>query len=110
MILAAVYLLWAYQRVVFGEVTNEKNRALPDCSARERLILWPLCVMILWMGIGSPLFLSRTETASQQVLEQMKRPQMPELANVAAPPKGAVSSAPAQPQQVQAAQKGTGQK
>ncbi|MCL4522730.1 MAG: NADH-quinone oxidoreductase subunit M [Acidobacteria bacterium] len=80
-ILAAVYLLWAYQRVAFGDVTHEKNRALPDCSPRERLILWPLCVLILWMGIGSPLFLSRTEKASTQVIEQMKRPQMPELAS-----------------------------
>ncbi|HEV8383828.1 MAG TPA: NADH-quinone oxidoreductase subunit M [Candidatus Acidoferrales bacterium] len=79
-IFSAVYLLWAYQRVVFGEVTVEKNRALPDCSARERLILWPLCVMILWMGVGSPLFLSRTETTSHRVIEQMKRPQTPQLA------------------------------
>jgi len=61
-------------------VTSEKNRALPDCSARERLILWPLCLMILWMGIGSPLFFSRTEKASTQVIEQMKRPQMPAFA------------------------------
>jgi NADH-quinone oxidoreductase subunit M len=97
-ILAAVYLLWAYQRVAFGDVTSEKNRALPDCSARERLILWPLCVMILWMGIGSPLFLSRTEKASTQVIEQMKRPQMPELARDVSPNK------------TQAAQKGTGPK
>jgi NADH-quinone oxidoreductase subunit M len=109
-ILAAVYLLWAYQRVAFGEVTSGKNRALPDCSARERLILWPLCVMILWMGIGSPLFLSRTEIASQQVLEQMKRPQTPALAHVTAPPEGVASNTSTQPKAVQAAHKGTGPK
>ncbi|MBI1750652.1 MAG: NADH-quinone oxidoreductase subunit M [Acidobacteria bacterium] len=108
-ILAAVYLLWAYQRVAFGEVTVEKNRVLPDCSPRERLILWPLCVMILWMGIGSPVFLSRTETASQQVIEQMKRPQMPALAGT----RGAVPQlrdAPAGAESATAVQQGAGPK
>ncbi len=109
-ILAAVYLLWAYQRVAFGEVTLEKNRALPDCSARERLILWPLCVLILWMGIGSSLFLSRTETASQQVIEQMKRPQTPQLANAEAATKDAVTNALTQSQQVPATPHRTGSK
>jgi NADH-quinone oxidoreductase subunit M len=79
-IFAAVYLLWAYQRVIYGEATRATNRALPDCSPRERLIFWPLCIMILWMGVASPLFLSRTETATQTVLELMKRPQPPALA------------------------------
>jgi NADH-quinone oxidoreductase subunit M len=34
-ILAAIYLLWMYQRVMFGPITNEKNRGLPDISKRE---------------------------------------------------------------------------
>ena len=38
-VLAAVYLLWMYQRVFYGEITNEKNRTLPDCDWREKLIL-----------------------------------------------------------------------
>jgi NADH-quinone oxidoreductase subunit M len=74
-ILSAVYLLWAYQRVIYGGVTAEKNRSLPDMSLRERWMLIPICLLILLMGIGSPVFLSRTETTSRQVLEQMKRPQ-----------------------------------
>jgi NADH-quinone oxidoreductase subunit M len=74
-ILSAVYLLWAYQRVIYGDVTNERNSALPDLSPRERWMLLPVCLLILLMGVGSPIFLSRTELATQQVLEQMKRPQ-----------------------------------
>jgi NADH-quinone oxidoreductase subunit M len=74
-ILSAVYLLWAYQRVIYGNVTAEKNSALPDLSLRERWMLVPVCLLILLMGIGSPLFLSRTETTTHQILEQMKRPQ-----------------------------------
>jgi len=72
-ILSAVYLLWAYQRVFFGGVTLEKNRALADASRRERVILFALAAVMLWMGIGSPLFTRRIEASSQQVLEQMQR-------------------------------------
>jgi NADH-quinone oxidoreductase subunit M len=73
-IFSAVYLLWAYQRVFFGGITNEKNRALPDVSVRERTLLWVMAGMILFMGVASPLFTRRSETSVQQVLEQMSRP------------------------------------
>ncbi|HYL10933.1 MAG TPA: NADH-quinone oxidoreductase subunit M [Candidatus Acidoferrales bacterium] len=72
-ILSAVYLLWSYQRVFFGEVTSEKNRALPDVSPREKWILVAMAVVILWMGVGSPMFTRRFEASCQNVLEQMKR-------------------------------------
>src|SRR5207249_7425752 len=36
-ILSAVYMLWLYQRVIWGEVTNDKNRALPDLFSREKV-------------------------------------------------------------------------
>ena len=73
-ILSAVYLLWAYQRVIYGDVTNEKNRTLPDASRRERIILATLAVVILWMGIGSPLFTRRMEASTANLLNQMSRP------------------------------------
>jgi NADH-quinone oxidoreductase subunit M len=73
-ILSAVYLLWAYQRVIFGDVHLEKNRALPDASRRERIILAVMAVVILWMGIGSPLFTRRMEASTTGLLNQMRRP------------------------------------
>jgi NADH-quinone oxidoreductase subunit M len=73
-ILSAVYLLWAYQRVVFGTVTEEKNVALPDADARERGILAAVCVLILLMGVASPLITTRTEASLQHVLKLMERP------------------------------------
>jgi len=73
-ILSACYLLWSYQRVFFGDVTVEKNKTLPDVSARERWLLVTLAVIILWMGIGSVSITSRTAAASQAVLDQMPRP------------------------------------
>jgi NADH-quinone oxidoreductase subunit M len=72
-ILSACYLLWAYQRVFFGEVTVEKNRALPDASNREIGILVTMAVITLWMGIGSTFFTHRFAASSQNVLDQMQR-------------------------------------
>ena len=55
-VLSAIYLLWAYQRVALGEVTVEKNRTLPDASTRERIILVTMALVIIFMGVASPLF------------------------------------------------------
>src|ERR1700720_3600064 len=72
-ILSACYLLWAYQRVFFGEVTVEKNRTLPDISSREFGILATMAVLTLWMGVGSTFFTHRFAASSQNVLDQMQR-------------------------------------
>ena len=61
--LSAIYLLWAYQRVALGEVTVEKNRELPDANGRERLILATMAVVIIFMGVASPLFTRRMEAS-----------------------------------------------
>ncbi|HXZ10854.1 MAG TPA: NADH-quinone oxidoreductase subunit M [Candidatus Sulfotelmatobacter sp.] len=71
-VLSAIYLLWAYQRVALGEVTLEKNRALADASRRERIILTTLAIVILFMGVASPLFTRRMEASTIHVLEQMR--------------------------------------
>src|SRR5437879_11202142 len=75
-ILSACYLLWSYQRVFFGEITREKNRTLPDASAREKWILATMAVVTLWMGIGSTFITARTAAASQDVIDQVE-PQRP---------------------------------
>ena len=79
-ILSACYLLWSYQRVFFGEVTNQKNRELTDASTRERWILATIAVVMLWMGLGSPFFTKRFAAPCEAVLEQMNRSVMREVA------------------------------
>jgi len=69
-VLSAIYLLWAYQRVALGEVTVEKNRALPDASRRERVILVAVALAILFMGIASPLFTKRMAASVDNILDQ----------------------------------------
>jgi NADH-quinone oxidoreductase subunit M len=70
-ILAACYMLWMYQRVVFGEVTKPENENLTDLTAREKLVLLPLIVLIFWIGIFPKPFLERIEPAVTSVLERV---------------------------------------
>jgi NADH-quinone oxidoreductase subunit M len=84
-ILSACYLLWSYQRVFFGEVTHEKNRTLPDTSAREKWILVSVAVVTLWMGIGSVSFTWRFAASCQNVLDQMGPEQAQEAVAPAKP-------------------------
>jgi len=56
-VLGAAYLLWLYQRVMFGSVTNPANEHLPDLNAREYATLVPLVLLAFWIGIyPKPLF------------------------------------------------------
>src|SRR5271163_1408909 len=73
-ILSACYLLWSYQRVFFGEITHEKNKTLPDVSARERWILVTMAIVTLWMGIGSAYITHRTADASQAIIDRVEPP------------------------------------
>ena len=74
-IFSSVYLLWSYQRVFFGSLTQDKNGKLPDLDTRERGTLFVMAALMLWMGIGSPFFTRRTEAYTQNVLQLMQRPQ-----------------------------------
>jgi len=71
-IFAAVYLLWMYQRVVFGPVTREENRRLGDLSAREWVILAPVLALIFWIGVYPVAFTSKTEVSVQALITQVQ--------------------------------------
>jgi NADH-quinone oxidoreductase subunit M len=72
-ILAACYMLWMYQRVIFGKVTKPENERLTDLSAREKIILIPLVVFIFWIGIYPKPFFDRIEPAVRQVIAQVAK-------------------------------------
>jgi len=67
-ILSACYMLWMYQRVVFGPITHEENRGLADLTLRERLVFAPLLLLIFWMGVAPQPFLDRMRPALDQTL------------------------------------------
>ncbi|MCA9782146.1 MAG: NADH-quinone oxidoreductase subunit M [Candidatus Cloacimonetes bacterium] len=68
-IFAAVYILWMFQRVMYGPVSNPKNAELPDLSLRELAVFAPLLVLIFWIGIYPEPFLSRLNPAVDTVLQ-----------------------------------------
>jgi len=69
-ILSAVYMLWMYQRVIWGEITNAKNALLGDMNLRERLMIVPLLILIVWMGMYSGHFLRPMDAAVSRLLHQ----------------------------------------
>lgn len=68
-VLAAVYLLWAYQRVFHGEVTNDENRHIVDLNWREIGLLAPILGLILFIGVYPKPFLDRITPTAQQIAE-----------------------------------------
>ena len=71
-ILAAVYMLWMYQRVMFGPVTNEENLKLTDLNVREVGLLVPLVIFMVWIGIRPVDFLQYSEVQINELLETSK--------------------------------------
>lgn len=67
-IFAAVYLLWMYERVVWGKVTNPKLETLTDMNARELFVLIPILLFIVWIGIYPSTFTGLTQAASESIL------------------------------------------
>jgi NADH:ubiquinone oxidoreductase subunit 4 (subunit M) len=57
-----------YQRVFFGKVTHEVNRALPDLTSFERAALWPTAVVALAMGVAPLLWLGSIDPAVHNAL------------------------------------------
>lgn len=73
-IFAAVYLLWMYQRVVFGPVTNQKLVGLKDMNAREIFVLAPIFILIVWLGIYPTTFLKVSDRSTSKVVKLIYNP------------------------------------
>ena len=71
-ILSAVYMLWMFQRVMFGELDNPKNQKLLDLNAREIAIMVPLIVMIFVMGIYPKPFIDKMDPAIKKLVSQAR--------------------------------------
>jgi NADH-quinone oxidoreductase subunit M len=71
-IIAAMYLLGALQRIIFNPLAQPENERLPDLSARELAILVPLLACIVWLGVYPQPFLARMEPAARQFIELVR--------------------------------------
>jgi NADH-quinone oxidoreductase subunit M len=69
-ILAAVYMLWMFQRVMFGELDNPEIQSLKDLNLRKVIVLLPILLFIVWIGVYPKPFLNRIEKSVNHVLTQ----------------------------------------
>jgi NADH-quinone oxidoreductase subunit M len=70
-ILAAVYLLNMFRKVMFGPADGSVSGAISDASRREALIMLPLIVLMFWVGLYATPFLDAIEAGTQAVIQQV---------------------------------------
>ena len=71
-VLSAVYLLWMYQRVMFGAVTKVENQMLKDLSSREIVVLIPIALFVFWIGLYPSTFLEKTAASTKALVQQVE--------------------------------------
>jgi NADH-quinone oxidoreductase subunit M len=72
-ILSAAYMLWMFQRVNYGPVTNEENAHLPDLQPREWAVLVPIVALAILMGVMPNLFLRPIEPSVERILNHFNQ-------------------------------------
>ncbi|WP_455756884.1 NADH-quinone oxidoreductase subunit M [Sulfurimonas sp.] len=70
-IVGAIYMLAAYKKMFFGEVTNEKNRNLPDVNKKELFALIPLSIITVWLGIYPKPILEPINNSVESIVQLM---------------------------------------
>jgi NADH-quinone oxidoreductase subunit M len=70
-VLGATYMLYLYQRTMFGKVENPKNERLLDLSHREFATFAPLLILAVWMGLYPAPFLRRLDTSVQHIVSRV---------------------------------------
>ena len=71
-VLGAAYMLWLYQRVMFGTIKQEENRKLPDLTPRELATFVPLIILAFWIGLYPSPFLSYLHEPVNQIVEKVR--------------------------------------
>ncbi|PWU05254.1 MAG: Fe-S-binding domain-containing protein [Terriglobia bacterium] len=71
-VFGAAYLLWLYQRTMLGEVTNEKNRRLPDLSFREMAVFVPLIAWAFWIGVYPKPYFDVLRTPVTEIVQRVR--------------------------------------
>jgi NADH-quinone oxidoreductase subunit M len=67
-VLGAAYMLWLYQRTMFGKIENPKNEHLQDLNFREFATYAPLLILAVWIGLYPKPFIDRLQTSVDRVV------------------------------------------
>ncbi len=79
-IVGAIYMLAAYKKAFFGDVTNEKNKNLPDINKRELFGLIPLVIVAIWLGVYPKPVLGPINKSVASIVQLMHNKSQTELA------------------------------
>jgi NADH-quinone oxidoreductase subunit M len=71
-ILSAVYMMWMYQRVIFGKLDNPANKELKDMNRREIGLIIPIIIFIVWIGVYPSTFLDKSDKSVKSVIDRME--------------------------------------
>jgi NADH-quinone oxidoreductase subunit M len=71
-IIAAAYLLWAIQRILFNALDKRENEHVPDLNRRELLLMAPLLAGIIWLGVYPAPVLRRMQTSAEQFVRTVE--------------------------------------
>jgi len=77
-VLGAAYMLWLYQRTMFGTIDNPKNEGLADLNMRELATFVPLIILAVWIGLYPSPFLRRLETSVERVMTRVNADYAPQ--------------------------------
>ena len=72
-VLGAVYMLWLYQRTMFGKLDNPANEVLKDLNFREVMTLLPLTVLAFWIGLYPTPFFRILDEPVQRLVQQVNK-------------------------------------
>jgi NADH-quinone oxidoreductase subunit M len=72
-ILGAAYMLWAFQRVMFGELDKPENARISDINGREVAYMVPLVIMMIWIGVYPKPYLRSMEASVSYWLKQVQQ-------------------------------------
>ncbi len=78
-VLGAAYMLWLYQRTMFGAITNPKNEHMTDLNVREFATFIPLIILAVWIGLYPKPFLDRLHTSVDRVMVRVSRGYVPRI-------------------------------
>jgi NADH-quinone oxidoreductase subunit M len=87
-VFGAAYLLWLYQRTMLGQVTNDKNRNLPDLSLREWAVFLPLMIWAVWIGVYPKPYFDILDKPVSQLVDRVRGASTPPAAASLTPAAG----------------------
>jgi NADH-quinone oxidoreductase subunit M len=83
-ILGAAYMLWLFQRVMFGPLDKPENKILSDLNPREIAYMVPLIVLMFWIGLYPKPFIQMIDPAVMGIVKKVNPAAMPSVAASAA--------------------------